>query len=98
MALCFVYDKYKVEWFMIDACVKISEGGRIVIPAEFRKALGIDIGDELILHLEHGRMTLLTRKQAVLYVQEQAAQYTTAKDSLLSEQLIAERRKEATDE
>jgi AbrB family looped-hinge helix DNA binding protein len=51
--------------------VKIGEGGRIVIPSEFRKALGIDIGDELILHIENGKIILMSRMQAIDYVQEQ---------------------------
>lgn len=49
---------------MKDTTVKLGEGGRVVIPAEFRKALGIDVGDELILHMENGTIVLLTRKQA----------------------------------
>lgn len=71
--------------------VKIGEGGRIVIPSEFRKALGIEIGDELLLHIENSKMILMTRVQAIEYVQEQMAQYTTG-DRVLSEELLAERR------
>jgi AbrB family looped-hinge helix DNA binding protein len=77
--------------------VKIGEGGRIVIPAEFRKQLGLDIGDELILHLENGRMLLFTRMQAIQYVQEQLSKYET-NGKLLSEEIIAERREEAKNE
>jgi AbrB family looped-hinge helix DNA binding protein len=77
--------------------VKIGEGGRIVIPAEFRKELGLDIGDELILHLENGRMLLFTRMQAIQYVQEQMSKYET-NGKLLSEEIIAERREEAKNE
>jgi AbrB family looped-hinge helix DNA binding protein len=82
---------------MKDVSVKLGEGGRIVIPADYRKALGIDVGDELTLHLDNGRMVLLTRKQAIAYVQEQLAKYTTG-DVHPSEELIAERRKEAENE
>ncbi|MNC18465.1 SpoVT / AbrB like domain protein [compost metagenome] len=71
--------------------VKIGEGGLIVIPAEYRKALGIDIGDELILHMESGKMILLTRKQAIEYVQEEMSKYSV-NGRVLSEELIAERR------
>jgi AbrB family looped-hinge helix DNA binding protein len=82
---------------MKDVSVKLGEGGRVVIPAEFRKALGIDVGDELILHMENGTIILLTRKQAIHYVQEQMAKYTVA-GRQLSEEIIAERRKEAENE
>lgn len=74
--------------------VKISEGGRIVIPSEYRKALGIDIGDELILHMVNGRMMLLTRTQAIEYVQEQLSTYHTGV-RMLSEELIRERKEES---
>jgi AbrB family looped-hinge helix DNA binding protein len=82
---------------MKDVSVKIGEGGRVVIPAEFRKALGIDVGDELILHMENGTIILLTRKQAINYVQEQMAKYTVT-GRQLSKEIIAERRKEAENE
>ncbi|HEY0827589.1 MAG TPA: AbrB/MazE/SpoVT family DNA-binding domain-containing protein [Bacilli bacterium] len=82
---------------MNDVSVKVGEGGRVVIPAEHRKALGIDIGDELILHMDKGAIVLFTRKQAILYVQEQMAKYSV-NGRELSEEIIAERRKEAEDE
>ncbi|WP_164821577.1 AbrB/MazE/SpoVT family DNA-binding domain-containing protein [Paenibacillus koleovorans] len=79
--------------------MKISEGGRIVIPIEFRKALGVDIGDELILHMEDGKMLLLTRRQALQYVQDQVSFYKNVQDRrLLADELIAERKIEAADE
>jgi AbrB family looped-hinge helix DNA binding protein len=83
--------------FMDRTPVRIGEGGRIVIPSEFRKALGIDIGDELILHMENGKIILMTRKQAIEYVQEQMSKYSTG-GRVLSEELIAERKEEAGDE
>jgi AbrB family looped-hinge helix DNA binding protein len=82
---------------MKDILVKLGEGGRVVIPAEFRKALGIDVGDELILHMENGTIVLLTRKQAIHYVQEQMARYSVT-GRQLSDEIISERRKEAENE
>jgi AbrB family looped-hinge helix DNA binding protein len=79
---------------MKDVSVKLGEGGRVVIPAEFRKALGVEVGDELILHMENGTIVLFTRKQAIFYVQEQMAKYSVT-GRQLSEEIIAERRKEA---
>ena len=37
---------------------KLAEGGRIVIPAEYRQALGLQIGDEVILRLEDGAVRI----------------------------------------
>ena len=31
---------------------RINENGRVVIPASFRKALGINAGDEVVLRIE----------------------------------------------
>jgi AbrB family looped-hinge helix DNA binding protein len=73
--------------------VKIGEGGRIVIPSEYRKALKLNIGDELMLHMENKRMILMTRKQAIEYVQERMASYST-EGRILSEELIKERKDE----
>jgi AbrB family looped-hinge helix DNA binding protein len=79
---------------MQDIKVRISEGGRIVIPADFRRQLGVDTGDELILHMENNRLVLFTPLQAIQYVQEQVAQYNVQRMPL-SEQLIADRQAEA---
>jgi uncharacterized protein (DUF433 family) len=37
------------------AChVRIAPGGRVVIPAEFRKTLGVDVGDSVVIELATG--------------------------------------------
>lgn len=55
--------------------VKVEEGGKVAIPAEYRKALGVGEGDDLIFHMQNGKIVLLTRAQAILYVQEQLSKY-----------------------
>ena len=39
---------------MSDVSTRIAAGGRIVIPVDFRRELGADIGDEVILRLVEG--------------------------------------------
>ncbi len=39
----------------------VGSGGRIVIPAAMRKALGVDAGDEVLLFLEDGEVRISTR-------------------------------------
>ena len=78
---------------MIQIRTKITEGGRIVIPAEYRKALGLDIGDEVILRLEDGEVRIFTPNQAIKYAQELLRPYLPQGRSL-SDELIAERRLE----
>jgi len=35
-----------------ETCLRVNENGRVVILASFRKALGINVGDEIALRLE----------------------------------------------
>ena len=72
---------------------KIDEDGGIVIPVEYLQALGIEVGDEIILRLEDGVLRILTSRQAIKYAQELVRPYMPEGRSL-SEELIAERRME----
>jgi len=74
--------------------VKLSEGGRIIIPAEFRKILGLEVGDEIVLILDAGEIHLMARTEAVRRAQAMAAQYLASAPSLSTE-LIEERKIEA---
>ena len=73
---------------------KIAEGGRVVIPSEFRKSLGLEIGDEVILALEEGSIRLLTQKEAIRRAQALVRSKVPAGRSL-AEELIEERRRES---
>jgi AbrB family looped-hinge helix DNA binding protein len=78
---------------VIEFKTKLAEGGRIVIPAEYRQALGLHVGDELILRLENGEVRIFTTRQAIRRAQELVRRYIPQKRSL-SDELIAERRRE----
>jgi len=82
---------------MATAKTRMTDGGRVVIPAEYRKALGLEAGDELIVALEDGELRLFTLQQAVRRVQAIARKYIPEGRSL-SEELIAERRAESANE
>ncbi|HEV7670825.1 MAG TPA: AbrB/MazE/SpoVT family DNA-binding domain-containing protein [Thermoanaerobaculia bacterium] len=41
-----------LRWQMTKHLATIGEGGRLVIPAEYRKALGVATGDEVVLILD----------------------------------------------
>ena len=72
---------------------RVSEGGRILIPAEYRRALGVGIGDEVILRLVDGELRIRTLMAAIQHAQALVRQYIPAGRSLADE-LIAERRSE----
>ena len=78
---------------MFEFKTKLGRGGRIVIPAEYRQALYLQVGDDIILRLKDGEIHLTTRDQALQQAQALMHQYMPP-GRLLSEELIAERRLE----
>jgi AbrB family looped-hinge helix DNA binding protein len=78
---------------MIDIRTRLTDGGRVVIPAEYRQVLGLQVGDELILHLEDGEVHIFTPQQAIKRAQDLMSPYLQEGRSLADE-LIAERRME----
>jgi AbrB family looped-hinge helix DNA binding protein len=77
--------------------VKVSKGGRVVIPVEYRRALGIRVGDEVIVSMEDGVVHVATGEQVLRRSQDLIRQYVPAERSLVDE-LIADRRAEAARE
>ncbi|NMG06188.1 AbrB/MazE/SpoVT family DNA-binding domain-containing protein [Brasilonema sp. UFV-L1] len=72
---------------------KISEGGRVVIPSEYRKQLGLEVGDEVMIQLVDGEMRIFTLEQALKRAQEIVRRYVP-QGRLLSNELLEERRQE----
>ena len=77
-----------------EARLRINENGRIVIPASFRKALGINPGDEVILRLEDDEIRLSTLRSRLERARRHVRKYVKPGVSLVDE-LIAERREAA---
>ena len=73
---------------------RINENGRVVIPAAFRKALGINIGDEVVLRIEDNELRIFTLKRRIERAQRLVRQHVKRGTSLVDE-LIAERREAA---
>ncbi len=74
--------------------MKMSEGGRVVVPAEIRKALGLKEGDTVLWEMIDGEARMTTKLQRMRKAQELVRQYVPEGVSLVDE-LIAERRAEA---
>jgi AbrB family looped-hinge helix DNA binding protein len=72
----------------------VGRGGRIVIPARYREALGVDEGDELIVRFADGEFHLTTPSHALRRAQRMLRSHLRA-DRSLADELIAERRLEA---
>jgi AbrB family looped-hinge helix DNA binding protein len=74
--------------------LRVNENGRVVIPAAFRKALGINPGDEVVLRIEDDELRITTMKRRIERAQRHARKYIKPGVSLVDE-LIAERREAA---
>jgi len=81
----------------LQVWTQIGEGGRVVIPAVMRAALGVGVGDTVLLRFDDGELRILTPRQALRRAQELVRQYVPEGVSLVDE-LIAERRLEAARE
>ena len=82
---------------MKRATAKIAGGGRIVIPAEYRKALGLRAGDEVSIRLEDGEIRIRSIDEGIRRAQALVRAWIPADRSLVDE-LIADRRAEAARE
>ncbi len=71
----------------------MSDGGRIVIPAPMRAALGLKPGDDVTLELHDGQLRLMARSEGVRRARAMLAKYATG--ASMAEELIAERRSES---
>ena len=76
---------------------KLGKSGRLVLPIQFRRALGVEPGDELILALDEGELRIFTRGEAIRRAQKLVRRYIPSDRSLVDE-LIQERRAESARE
>ena len=77
--------------------MRVNENGRIVIPAAFRKVLGIEVGDEVVLRLQDDELRITTQQHRIQRAQERARKYLKPGTSLVKE-LLDERREAARHE
>ena len=76
--------------------VKVARNGRLVLPAPYRRALGLTEGGDLVLTLRDGHLELEPPKLAVERAREAVRRYAARRD--LAGELLRERREEAVDE
>ena len=69
----------------------MGEGGRKVIPAEFRKALGLKAGYVVLVGMENNELHVLTAAEAIRRDQEWVRSFVPPGHSLVDE-LLEERR------
>ncbi|WP_245927403.1 AbrB/MazE/SpoVT family DNA-binding domain-containing protein [Aphanothece hegewaldii] len=75
---------------------KITEGGRILIPVEYRRALNLEVGDEVVCILDEGEIRIIPRPEAFRRAQNIIGRYVKSRS--LADELISQRREEAHNE
>ncbi len=76
--------------------MKMSEGGRVVIPVEIRRQLGLKDGDTVLWEFSNGEARLTTRAANIKRAQELFQKYCPPQPGRsIVDELIAERRAEA---
>lgn len=81
----------------LKTAMRVNENGRVVIPASFRKRLGIRAGDEVVLRIEDNELRITTFKRNIERAQRLVRKHVKKSTSLVDE-LIAERRDAARHE
>jgi AbrB family looped-hinge helix DNA binding protein len=79
----------------ITSRTRIEGKGRVVIPASFRSALGLKIGDEIELRIEDNEIRISTLQSRLARSRERLRKFVKP-GRLLSDELIAERRRAAS--
>lgn len=73
---------------------KVTNGGRIVLPAKMREELDIKIGENVNLSIEDNEIRILTSKEALRRLQRLVRRHVSPDRSIVDE-FLAERREEA---
>ncbi len=73
---------------------RVSPSGRVSLPAEFRKAIGLDRGGRVVLELDEGEIRIRTVQQAVARAQAMSRQLLAGKPGLSVDDFLAHRRED----
>jgi AbrB family looped-hinge helix DNA binding protein len=82
---------------MSSQAVKIIDGGKLIIPAAFRRKLGIDTGDTVVIELGEDGLHVRSLSSAVRRAQEIVREFLP-EGTDLADELIADRKIEAVHE
>jgi bifunctional DNA-binding transcriptional regulator/antitoxin component of YhaV-PrlF toxin-antitoxin module len=74
---------------------RVSESGRLSIPVEFRKAVGLERGGNVVIELVGCEIRIRTISQVVAQAQAIARRLTAGKPDASVDAFLAERRREA---
>jgi AbrB family looped-hinge helix DNA binding protein len=73
---------------------RMTKEGRVLIPAELRRSLGLKEQEPLTIYAQDGEIRIVSRLQAIKQMQQRLAKYKVEGVSVVDE-LLQERRAEA---
>lgn len=79
---------------MEEIRTRLNENGALELPASVQRALGLHPGDEILLRVENNELRMTTTAKRVERAQQLFKKYV-GEGVHLSDELIADRRKEA---
>ncbi len=79
------------------AWTKVDKNGRVYVPAEYRRELGLKPGDPVVVQLYEGELRIMSQLEGIRRAREIVARYVSP-DRSLADELIEERRAEAARE
>jgi len=74
---------------------RVSESGRISLPADFRKAVGLDRGGDVVVELDGREIRIRTLDEVVAHAQALSHRLLRGKNDTSVDAFLAERRREA---
>ena len=77
---------------------RVSKSGRISLPAEFRKAVGLDHGGDVVVELNGSEIRIRTIDEVVSRAQALTQLLLGGKPSASVDAFVAERRRDASQE
>ena len=80
---------------MATILARVSESGRVSLPAEFRRAVGLERGGDVMVELAGREIRIRTVAEAVAEAQERTRRLLGNRPDASVEAFIAERRREA---
>jgi AbrB family looped-hinge helix DNA binding protein len=94
----FSYYGLKGNHAMHSAHAKVSDTGRLSIPADFRKAIGLERGGDVVVELDGRELRIRTVDEVIDRAQEITHRLLSGKPEGTLDAFLAERRREANTE
>lgn len=83
---------------MNSVCAKVSQSGRLSLPAEFRKAIGLERGGDVIVELDGHDLRIRTVDEVIARAQKLSRRALAGKPDVTVDDFLVERRLEAAKE